>query len=71
MPIYDYKCKECGYTFEVMQSMSAKLQKKCPKCKKNKLIRLIGDGISGIVKGSNNGSSFRPTIDGKPERIRI
>jgi predicted nucleic acid-binding Zn ribbon protein len=35
-----------------MQSMSASVKKKCPKCKKMKLDRLIGCGAGVIFKGS-------------------
>lgn len=51
MPNYDYKCKGCGHTFELFQMMSAKVKRKCPKCKKNKLVRLISGGAGFILKG--------------------
>ena len=37
---------------EVFESISAEPQKKCPKCKKNKLRRLFGAGAGLIFKGS-------------------
>jgi putative FmdB family regulatory protein len=52
MPTYDYECKACGHTFEELQSFSAPLLTKCPKCKKNKLERLFGGGGAIIFKGS-------------------
>ncbi|MBX3389676.1 MAG: zinc ribbon domain-containing protein [Phycisphaeraceae bacterium] len=52
MPTYDYKCNACGHTFEEFQSMTAPLLKKCPKCGKNKLERLIGTGAALMFKGS-------------------
>lgn len=52
MPTYDYKCENCKYSFEEMHSMKAKPLKKCPKCKKNKLVKLIGSGGCVIFKGS-------------------
>ena len=52
MPTYDYACKACGYRFEEFQSMSSDPLKKCPKCKKNQLQRLIGTGAGVIFKGS-------------------
>ena len=52
MPTYDYVCQACGHRFEEFQSMSADPLKKCPKCKKNKLERLIGTGAGVIFKGS-------------------
>ena len=52
MPTYEYECEACGHAFEEFQSMSAKPLKKCPKCSKNKLTRLIGAGAGIIFKGS-------------------
>lgn len=52
MPTYDYVCSNCGHKFEEFQSMSSDPLKKCPKCKKNKLERLIGSGAGVIFKGS-------------------
>ena len=52
MPTYDYACASCGHTFEEFQSMTSDPLKKCPKCKKNKLERLIGSGAGVIFKGS-------------------
>src|SRR6478735_5316458 len=52
MPTYDYSCDACGNVFEVFESIMAEPQKKCPKCKKNKLRRLFGAGGGLIFKGS-------------------
>ena len=52
MPTYQYECEACGHEFEELQSMTAAKLTKCPKCKKNKLSRLIGSGAGMIFKGS-------------------
>ena len=52
MPTYDYACDACDHEFEVFESITAEPQKKCPKCKKNKLRRLFGAGGGLIFKGS-------------------
>jgi len=52
MPTYDYSCDACKHEFEVFESISVDPQKKCPKCKKNKLRRLFGAGAGLIFKGS-------------------
>jgi putative FmdB family regulatory protein len=52
MPTYDYVCEACGHSFEEMQSFSAPKLRKCPKCGKLKLKRLIGTGGAVIFKGS-------------------
>lgn len=52
MPTYDYECDACQHAFEEFQSMMDKPLKKCPKCGKSKLRRLIGAGAAIIFKGS-------------------
>ena len=52
MPTYEYECDACGHEFEEFQSMTAKPIKKCPKCGKLKIHRLIGAGAAVIFKGS-------------------
>jgi putative FmdB family regulatory protein len=52
MPTYDYVCDGCGYEFELFQMMTDPVKRKCPKCAKPKLRRLIGTGGAIIFKGS-------------------
>lgn len=52
MPTYEYLCDACGYEFEEFQSITAKALRKCPKCTKLKLKRLIGTGAGIIFKGN-------------------
>jgi putative FmdB family regulatory protein len=33
MPLYEYRCKQCGHRFERIQSFSAEDVKECPVCK--------------------------------------
>jgi putative FmdB family regulatory protein len=32
LPLYEYRCKECGHQFEKIQSFSAPEEKECPVC---------------------------------------
>ena len=52
MPTYDYVCDACGHEFEKFQSMTAKPLRKCPKCSKSKVRRLISGGGGILFKGS-------------------
>ncbi|MCC7476233.1 MAG: zinc ribbon domain-containing protein [Pirellulales bacterium] len=52
MPTYDYECDGCGHTFELFQSISEPVKKKCPDCGKLKLRRLFGTGAAVVFKGS-------------------
>lgn len=51
MPTYDYECRACGHAFELFQSMTEPVKKKCPQCGKLRLERLIGIGAGVIFKG--------------------
>lgn len=52
MPTYEYACTKCGHQFEHFQSMKDAPLKKCPKCGKPALKRLVGAGAGLIFKGS-------------------
>lgn len=75
MPIYGYRCSNCGHEFEIQQRMSDEPLKVCPKCQ-GKLTKMLypagvifkGSGFyttdyKGSSKSSGNGSS----PDGKSE----
>jgi len=52
MPTYEYKCGNCEEVIEMFQSITAAPARKCPKCGKLKLKRLLGTGAGLIFKGS-------------------
>jgi putative FmdB family regulatory protein len=52
MPTYEYKCDKCGHQFEQTQGITSKPLRKCPKCGKPALKRLIGTGAAVLFKGS-------------------
>jgi len=52
MPTYEYACPKCLHEFEQFQSMRDEPLKKCPKCKKTGLKRLVGGGAGLIFKGT-------------------
>ncbi len=52
MPTYEYACASCGHRFEEFQSMTDKPLRKCPKCGRRRLERIIGSGAGIIFKGS-------------------
>lgn len=52
MPTYEYRCKACGHEFEEFQPISAKPIRKCPKCGKSAVNRLISAGAGIIFRGS-------------------
>ena len=52
MPTYDYHCDACEHEFELFQSISESVKRKCPECGKRKLRRLFGTGAAVMFKGS-------------------
>ncbi len=52
MPTYEYACTQCGHACESFQSMKDAPLKKCPKCGKLALKRLVGGGAGLIFKGT-------------------
>ena len=52
MPTYDYECDACGHEFELFQSISDSVKRKCPECGERKLRRLFGTGAAVVFKGS-------------------
>lgn len=52
MPTYEYRCEACEHEFEEFQSITAAPLKKCPKCGRLRLRRLIGRGAAVIFRGS-------------------
>lgn len=64
MPTYEYECQACGHKFELMQSIKSVAVKKCPKCKKDSVKRLISAGGGFIFKGSG----FYATDYKKPDK---
>ena len=51
MPLYEYECLKCGYTFEERQSITAEPLKRCPKCR-GKIRRLISSTVHVLFKGN-------------------
>ena len=41
MPIYEYACKHCGHTFDILQKMNAARLIDCPDCGRPELKKLL------------------------------
>lgn len=53
MPTYEYKCKQCGYVFEVRHSMNTDPGVLCPRCESGTQ-RIITGGDGFILKGASS-----------------
>ena len=68
MPTYEYACQKCDHEFEQFQSMRDETLKKCPKCKKAGLKRLVGGGAGLIFKGTGFYiTDYKNKSGGKPD----
>lgn len=66
MPIYEYKCRECG-EFEANQRITEPPLGKCPTCG-GAVQRLVGGGGGFVLKGGNWVSKMRSSGD-SPKKI--
>ena len=41
MPIYEYRCEDCGHTLDALQKLSDAPLKDCPECEQPALKRLV------------------------------
>jgi putative FmdB family regulatory protein len=53
MPIYEFRCEECGHEFEDFQHVNSE-NPKCPVCQKQ--VQKLMSLFSGVVKGSEHRS---------------
>ena len=61
-------CPKCGHEFEQFQSMLDEPLKKCPKCKKTGVKRLVGGGVGLIFKGTGFYITDYKTKKGTPHK---
>lgn len=48
MPLYEYRCEECGYTFEMLRRMSeADNELECPRCHSTEVGRQLSSFTTG------------------------
>ena len=57
MPIYEYRCKECGKVFEEIVAKATARSLPCPSCKSKKTEKLMSR-IGAVGKGKGGSSDF-------------
>jgi putative FmdB family regulatory protein len=61
MPVYEYKCRQCGEKFETMRSMNAGDDEvSCPKCGAKKPVKIFS-AVCGHSADPNRGNLRFPT----------
>lgn len=68
MPIYGYRCRNCGHEFEILQKMSDAALTTCPKCSGPLQKLLYPAGVifkgSGFYSTDYKGSSSKTSSNG-------
>jgi putative FmdB family regulatory protein len=67
MPIYTYRCENCGVQFERQQSFQDAPLKTCPECRKKALKKVIAP-VGIVFKGSGFYSTDHRSPSGSPAR---
>ncbi|MCX7988164.1 MAG: zinc ribbon domain-containing protein [Thermodesulfovibrio sp.] len=58
MPIYEYKCNNCGENFEILVFGNKKVA--CPKCKSEEITKKLSSfSMKGVQKGNSACSSCK------------
>ena len=76
MPLYEYECGACGHRFERIQKFSDPLVRKCPKCRKKRVEKLLsapavqfkGSGWYVTDYARKGASSARPDSEKPKEK---
>lgn len=56
MPIFDYRCSQCGHTFDALQKLGEPALTQCPECGKAALDKLVSTPAFQ-VKGKHQGGA--------------
>jgi putative FmdB family regulatory protein len=65
MPFYEYQCQRCGHHLEAMQKVSDRPLKKCPKCGKPALTRLMSAPVFRLKGGGWYETDFKSDGEGQ------
>jgi putative FmdB family regulatory protein len=56
MPMYEYRCRKCGKSFEMLRRMQdADRDSKCPECQSEEVERLLSTFAAGGCTSSGSG----------------
>jgi putative FmdB family regulatory protein len=65
MPFYEYQCRNCGAQTEVLQKITDPPLKKCPKCGKAQLQKLVSAPVFRLKGGGWYETDFKGDKDNK------
>jgi len=67
MPVYTYRCENCGVRFERLQGFNDQVLTRCPECNK-KSLRKVYTPVGIVFKGSGFYSTDHRSSSGSSER---
>lgn len=67
MPVYDYKCEECGHVFEATHAINEKISE-CEKC--SKAVRKVFHPVGIVFKGQGFYKTDSRGSEGSSERTQ-
>jgi putative FmdB family regulatory protein len=65
MPFYEYQCQACGAQVEVLQKITDAPLRKCPKCGKSRLVKLVSAPVFRLKGGGWYETDFKTDKDNK------
>jgi putative FmdB family regulatory protein len=65
MPFYEYQCRACGAEIEVLQKINDKPLRKCAKCGKSALVKLVSAPVFRLKGGGWYETDFKSEQDKK------
>ncbi|MBW7931481.1 MAG: zinc ribbon domain-containing protein [Gammaproteobacteria bacterium] len=57
MPIFDYRCKQCGHSFDALQKLGEAPLRECPECGKAALEKLVSAPALQVKGGAGRSST--------------
>jgi putative FmdB family regulatory protein len=67
MPVYTYRCENCGVRFERLQGYNEPVLTRCPECNK-KTLRKVYTPVGIVFKGSGFYATDHRSTSGSSER---
>lgn len=55
MPLYKYRCAQCGHIMEVLEKMNASDQHACEKCGERRIEKMMSAFSVGAASGTSGG----------------
>ena len=65
MPIFDYRCKQCGHSFDALQKLGDEPLTRCPECGKAAMEKLVSAPALQLKGGAKGGAGHSHSHGGQ------